>query len=200
MSSGVVRSMRVARRGILFGAAIVAWLFLIQPSFREETRTFPASLQEAPALLDDGVLPGVSWQVLAPRHRGTSPVPLTVLFTPGWLGPVEVRIETPRGCHATVTPARGIPWPQALPPLRIGDWCAVTITGPHGRSAEASYVRVPLPKLEAGMWEPDLLDLGLPAVAILRGGADLPVATLRAGVTQVPERGPSATMARAREW
>jgi hypothetical protein len=200
VNRGVVRNMRVTRRGIFFAAAVVAWLLLIQPRFRQQTRTFPSVLRETPALRDDRVLPGVAWQVLAPRHRGTSPVPLTILFTPGWLGPVEVLIETPRGRHATVTPARGIPWPQALPPLRVGDWCAVTIRGPHGRRAEAAYLRVPLPRLEAGMGEPDFLELGLPALAILRGGAELPVASLRAGVTEVPERGPSATMARAREW
>ena len=176
---------------VVLATAIIHW----RPKEQEAPPLAPTTTTAAVL-----VEPAICWQVLAPRHRGTSPVPLTVLFTPGWLGPVEVRIETPRGCHATVTPARGIPWPQALPPLRVGDWCAVTIKGPHGRTAEAACVRVPLPKLEAGMGEPDFLDLGLPALAILRGGADLPVASLRAGVTEVPERGASATMARAREW
>jgi hypothetical protein len=117
-------------------------------------------------------------------------------MTPGWNGAVVVRIETPRGVHAAATSARGLPWPSTLPPLAVGEWCAVSISGAHGRSAEAAYLRAS--PVDAGL-DPDFLSVGLPALACLRGGPDLVVATLRAGLVRMPDFRASATMTRARE-
>jgi hypothetical protein len=173
------------------GAACLWYALAASP--RPEVPPEAARAPEAPPVHADPA----AWQVLAPRHRGVSPAPLAVLLTPGWLGAVEVRVETPRGVHAAVTAARSLPWPAALPPLRIGEWCSVTIRGPHGGAAEATFLRVRSPA--PGRSDPDWLGLGLPAAACLRGGPEGRAACLRAGVCGVPEWGPSANMPRARE-
>src|SRR5687767_14726203 len=120
---------------LVLALASISWLLFVQP----EPDAPPPPLARAPPNL---VPAGLDWQVLAPRHRGGSPAPITVFATPGWLGPVEVRIETRGRWHAAVTSARALSWPPALPPLPIGEWCSVSISGAHGRSAEAAYLRV----------------------------------------------------------
>jgi hypothetical protein len=83
-----------------------------------------------------------AWKVLAPRGRGASPMPLIAFATPGWLGPVEVTVETRSGRTVSVTTSRAFPWPESLGSLRVGDWCSVTVAGPAGRRAAAAYLRL----------------------------------------------------------
>jgi hypothetical protein len=173
--------------------AVAVWLLL--GSGRERT-SGASGWDPAPGAEAAHGLP--EWQVLAPRHRITSPVPLIVFATPGWLGSVEIRVETRTGVHAAVTTARSLPWPAALAPLEPGDWCAVTVSGAHGRSAEAACLRA---AIVPGADSPDsggALSVGLPSAACLEGGPDLGAALLRSGVDRLPASGASATMSRDR--
>lgn len=88
------------------------------------------------------------WVVLCPRGSGSSPAPLIAFATPGWLGPAEVTIETPRARTVSTTSNRSLPWPESLGPLEVGEWCAVSVSGPLGTAASAAFLRcAPVPEL-----------------------------------------------------
>jgi hypothetical protein len=115
------------------------------------------------------------WAVLCPRGTGTSQAPIVAFMTPGWLGAVEVTIEAPGRTSVSVTTERSVAWPEALRPLAIGEWCAVTIAGAGLRGAESAYLRI-APEAENS----------------------LPGAS--GGLGPLPDSPPSDTMPRAREW
>jgi hypothetical protein len=114
------------------------------------------------------------WAVLCPQGRGVSPVPIVALATPGWLGAVEVTIETPRRTVVSRTGARSLGWPEALPPLAIGEWCTVIVSVAGEVRASSSYLRI-------------------------AGEAQNQREAAPGSAAPVPESGPSDTMPRARE-
>jgi hypothetical protein len=184
------------RTAVALGGIVVVWLCATMPRGlgTEAAPMEPRrSVREAPE-------PRVpEWQVLAPRHRETSPAPIVAFVTPGWSGHVEVRVETPRGVHTTVTRGRSLSWPRELRPLATGAWCAVTVSGCGGRMATATALRVPPPRDGARESAADFLSVGLPAAACLDGGPHLGAALLRAGLERLTAPRRSDTMARARE-
>jgi hypothetical protein len=89
----------------------------------------------------------LEWRVLCPRGRGSSPAPIVAFATPGWLGPVEVTIETRERSTVVTTANRTLPWPVDLGVLAVGDWCAVTVSGPLGKAASTAFLRcAPVPE------------------------------------------------------
>jgi hypothetical protein len=129
-------------RVVLTIAALTAAVWFVAAAPAPEGAEPPA-----PPAAPDAWIWAESWEVLCPRGPGTSPTPIVAFATPGWLGPVEVTVETARGRHVSVTSARTFAWPEALGALGVGDWCAVTLAGPAGRSAAAAYLRTaPVPE------------------------------------------------------
>ena len=94
-----------------------------------------------PARPEPDWIAAASWAVLCPRGAGTSPTPIVAFVTPGWLGPVEVTIETRARTIVCMTSGRTLAWPESLGALGVGEWCAVTVAGSSGKRAAAAYLR-----------------------------------------------------------
>jgi len=82
-------------------------------------------------------------QILYPRHRILSPVPLVLIAVPADPGPVTVTLVTEEGLRwETCTIRRAIPWPPGTRLLRPRERGFLTLDSPAGK-ARAGFVHVP---------------------------------------------------------